>query len=177
MELNIYRRLWVSWNQNGQVHPPSNINHHSVTHMFVHDYIKAAFLFRFVVRLYALIEEDGKKFTFGYWLSSLKTSPKIEQVKNKYNALINSEDYKKLMKKRHTMFAHNGLKPTTENHSYSALFQISRDLESFYDEIVSDGQANQIPWTGELDPRIAHVSNCRGGIEENVNQFFKRLED
>ena len=177
MEINIYRRLWKAWNENCPEKRPSREDHHSITHMFLSDHVKASLFFRFVVRFYALLEEDGKKFTFGYWLDSLKPSLAVRRVQKKYKALISSEDFKKLLKNRHTTFAHNALKIIKIPHTYNAVFQMSTDLEKFYDEIVADRQAQAIPWTGELDPRMTHITNCRGGIEQNILEFFQKLED
>lgn len=176
MEINHHRRLWKAWNENGQIKRPSDENHFAITHMFLYERVKDVFFFRFIVRLYALLEEDAKKFTFGHWLQSLRPTPVVQAVQKKYKALIATNDFKKMLKNRHNTFVHNSLRPGNNPHSYSAVFQMSRELEGFYDEIVKDGQVQAVPWTGELDRKFVHISNCAGGIEKNVREFFEKLE-
>lgn len=180
LEVNFHRRLWRAWNESGETERPKDEKHYAITHMFLYNQIKDAFFFRLIIRLFALLEEDEKTFSFGLWLKSLKIGPIVQDIQKKYADLLASEDFKKLRKNRHAFFAHNALKPPKlqeARQSYHAVFEISRKLEYFYDEIANAGFVQSLDWSDNLDPRLVHISNCRGGIEQNVKEFFEKLEE
>ncbi|MEK6705604.1 MAG: hypothetical protein AABZ06_07435 [Bdellovibrionota bacterium] len=135
--------------------------------------------FRFIVRLYALMEGDNKKirskFTFGFWLDSLKSTQTIDDVRKKYLKIAKSTDFEILQEKRHNFLAHNAIQPRERQHSYRAIFKMSEAIEQLYDEVVAAKQAPPIEWQGIIDDSVIHETNCAGGIETNVNDFFRKL--
>jgi|GEM_PF-2655980 len=179
-EVNHCRRLWRAWNSHMLTKRPADPKHWGVQHKFLVDEIKDALSFRFIVRLYALMEDDNtnkrKKFTFGFWLDSLRSDPVVDEVRKKYAELAGSDDYETLQKKRHNFLAHNALQPRNFPHSYTALFQMSEKIEGLYGLVVGAGLALPIPWTCPLDARVVHQSNCAEGIEVNVAEFFRKLK-
>ncbi len=171
-ELNMCRRLWQSWNDYlpNEIDPkPSNP---AIKYKVLLEEIRFSLLFRIVVRLYALMEPDENKFTFGYWLNTLNQTPKVKETLKKYKLLLKSEDFKKVLKNRHNSYAHNSIKDKHFGQTYKSMFKLNEVIEELYDQIVSDGQAEAIPWSGAADTHVWHPSNCPGGFEENVREFF-----
>lgn len=162
---------------------PQNPEHYLIRHKFLVDEVRNAFFFRFLIRLYALMENDDRRngnvvrgeFTFGAWLDTLPSDSIVESVKSRYASITASRDYALMREKRHNFLAHNALTPRNITHSYEAVFNTSERIEQLYDELVAAGHADPVPWTGELDRRIVHPSNCPDGIETNVAMHFQIL--
>lgn len=179
IEINTCRRLWRSWNDN-QITPEHRSKlHYTYAHRFLMEQILYSLSFRFIIRLYALMDGDYKnireKLTFGFWLDSLESSETANNVRKEYLEIAKSTDFKVLQEKRHNFFAHNALTPRKQKHSYRAIFEMSRAIEKLYDKIVIAGQAPPIDWHGVVDASVVHETNCAGGIETNINNFFKKL--
>jgi len=175
-EINTCRRIWRAWGSNLPNSRPAHNDHHVIRHKFLIDEVQYAFWFRFIVRLYALMEEGQNKFTFGYWLNSLNSTPVVQDVQRRYRAILQSDDFKTMLKNRHNSYAHNALNHRSFSQAYRAVFKISETLEAMYDEIVQDRQVNPIPWTGGVDRRVCHPTNCPGSIEVNIDEFFVELD-